>query len=148
MSAPPDASLSRTRDEASTLPPVLALLERFLLPALNPALSSGTSGASLLKNLTLTRDGLVLHLALPGWLPTGKDSYPLRLRIEDTGPLETVFRLEFPAAPGLGKVLDWGMKKLPDTMLNELLRKIFRNALHKRGELMVLDHQALLQSGR
>lgn len=139
--------------------PLLDLMERLLAVSLAAVLESGK--AAPLKAVTLKGDGLTLHVALPGWLPTQRDAYPLRLRIEATGAEETVFRVQLPDSPGLGKVLDWGMKKLPDNLLNELLGGLFekpeskkhesqkprvQDALSKRGESWVLDHAILLRS--
>lgn len=132
---PPDSA-------QDTAPPLLSLLVQLG----NLTLKAGTSGKpSAVKSLALVDGAIELRLSVTGMSALVDGVYLLRLEIIETQANLTRFALSFPQKRGLGRLMELGMKALPSSWLNEALNRFSNGALSVKGEIVVLDHAALLR---
>lgn len=121
---------------------VMALLQRLLVRALPPAMQGG---AIAVTDVRLEADALVLHVSVAGAGGLIRGEQELRLTIVETNPERSRLALELPRAPGLGGLVNLGLRALPPQWLNEVLARRFGDAVSLQGEFVVLEHRPLIR---
>lgn len=131
-----------TTELAPPVPPLLALLHNLVAAAAQaPALQQRPVRVHSVKALP---DGLALEIEARGLNVLVDGRYRVEVAILRTRRESTLCDVRVARGRVAGALFNWGLKLLPNTVLNALLRGHAGGALRMEGDRVLVDHQALI----
>ena len=129
------------REPATITPPILVLIEQLA----NIWLSAGPIGGDITVARVRVQGGaLELEIAVTGKGELINGKYPVRLVVESTSLEKTQLKIDLPAAKGLGKLMNMGLKAISGKLVNDWLERTLQGAVTLEGENLVVHHAAML----
>jgi hypothetical protein len=123
-------------------PPLLALLRNLAAAAAeSPALAQGKVR---LRSVEPVADGVALEVEARGVHFLVNGPYRVALAVLRTSRESTLCDVRIAEGRMVGKLFNWGLKLIPNALLNELLRGRAGGALHMEGDRILVNHQALI----
>jgi hypothetical protein len=128
-------------------PPVLALIGNLVAAvARSPALAGKPVQVRRVDPLP---DGLAFSLEARGINFLVDGPYRLELAVLRTNRDSTLCDVRIAAGPGypgkmVGTLFNWGLKLIPNALLNGLLRDKAGGAVHMEGDRIAVNHKALI----
>jgi hypothetical protein len=123
-------------------PPLLTLLGHLVAAAArSPALSSR---AVRVKGVEPLPDGLAISANADGVNLLVDGTYRVELVVLHTSRESSLCDVHIAEGRALGKLVNWGIKLVPNPFLNNLLRGKAGGAIQLEGDRVVIDHRALV----
>jgi hypothetical protein len=126
-------------------PPLLAALGQLAATYL----AARPGGKVRIHGVEATSDGVAVDAEVKalanglGILVNGR--YRIELAVLRTGKESTLCDVRIAEGRAAGRLLNWGLRLVPGSLLNGLLRGQAGGSLHWEGDRVRIDHQALVE---
>ncbi|MCZ6532904.1 MAG: hypothetical protein O7A08_08050 [SAR324 cluster bacterium] len=126
-------------------PPATQTMLPLLEHMLNTAVGTGRQDKRFrLDRISLSPTSILLELGYSRHAAVSKGAYRLELVIRESTAAETLCEPRWSQEPGLARLLGLGARLVPETLLNEVLKRLLGDWVRVQDSSVIIDHAGLV----